>query len=97
MRIRMFHGLVLGVSSLLPGAAVLVTGCEHCCHGCKGSAAHGGMPVASGNPASGGSGMAAAPAGTPVGAPAAGASRTEVQPAAATGVPGSAGNPYGGQ
>ena len=97
MRTRIFPALVLGVASLLPGAAVLVTGCEHSCRDCQGGGAHGEMPIASGNPTSGGGGLAGAPAGTAVGTSAAVPSRREVQPAGAAAVPGEPGNPSGGQ
>ena len=103
MRTRMFHALVLGVSSLLPGAAVLLMGCQHSCSSCGGGAGQGAIPVASGNSTYSGSNLAAASGGTGATAgnlvrtPVTGASRTEVQPAAAAAVPGSAGNPYGGQ
>jgi hypothetical protein len=97
MRTRMFHALVLGVSTLLAGAGVLLTGCQHSCSSCGGGAGQGAIPVASGNPTYSGSSLAAAPGGNPVRTPVAGASRTDVQPAAAAAVPGSAGNPYGGQ
>jgi hypothetical protein len=56
------------------------------------------MPIASGNPTSGGAGQAAAPAGTAAAVPTAAVpSRREVQPAAAAAVPGSPGNPSEGQ
>ena len=97
MRTRMFHALVLGVSSLLPGAAVLLTGCQHSCSSCGGGGGQGAIPVASGNTTYSGSNLAAASGGNPVRTPVAGASRMEVQPATATAVPGSAGNPYVGQ
>ena len=93
MRTRIVPALVLGVASLLPGAAALVTGCAHSCRDCQGGAGHGEMPIASGNPTSGGGGLA----GTAVGTPAAVPSRREVQPAAAAAVPGEPGNPSGGQ
>jgi hypothetical protein len=97
MRTRMFHGWILGVSALLPLAGALAAGCQHC-SSCGGGAPHGPPPVASGNSAYGGAGgMAAAPAAAPGVTQGAGAGRTEVQPAGAAVVPGSAGDPYGRQ